>query len=86
MAFMERGLNQYLRTSSFPFKVHFGQRNLHLCICIAFSRQEDENVVRTGFNFKCITKYVKFLYKGHDVFDIFSPLLTECTEFLWDIN
>ena len=29
---------------------------------------------------------VKFLYQGHDVFDSFVPLLTECTELLWDIN
>ena len=29
---------------------------------------------------------VEFLYQGHDVFDIFVSLLTECTEFLWDIN
>ena len=73
-----RVLNQYLRMSSFPLKVNFGERNLHLCICIAFSRHKDENVVRICFNFKCITRYtVKFLYKGHDVFDIFVPLPME---------
>ena len=73
------GLNQHLLMSSFPLIVHFGQRNLHLCTCIAFS-QKDKIAVRTRFNFKCITKYtVKFLYQGHDVFVI---LLTECTEFL----
>ena len=82
-----RDLNQHYHMSSFPLKVHFGQRNLHLCICIVFSQQKDKIAVRTCFNFKCITEYtVKFLYKGHDVFDIFIPLLMECTEFLWNIN
>ena len=81
-----RGLNQHLHMGCFPLNVHFGQRNSHLCICIAFSRQKDKNVVRTCFNFKCIEPTVKFLYKGHDVFDIFVPLPTENTEFLWEIN
>ena len=84
MAFTEtkKGLNQHLRMSSFPLKVHFGQRNFHLCIFIAFSRQKDKNAVRMCFNFKCITEYtVKILYKGHDVLDIFVLLLTECTDF-----
>ena len=36
---------------------------------------EDKNAVRTCFNFKCTAEYtVKFLYQGHDVFDICVPL------------
>ena len=41
-------------------------------------------MLQVCFNFKCITENtVKFQYQGHDVFDIFDPLLTECTEFLY---
>ena len=58
-----RGLNQHLHMNSFPSKVHYGQRNLHLCICIAFSRQKDKNTARTCFNFKCVAvRYMIHFY------------------------
>ena len=39
------------------------------------------------FQLKCKTEYtVKFLYQGHDVFDMFVPRQNECTEYLWNIN
>ena len=39
-----------------------------------------------NFQYILICVMVKFLYQGRNVFDIFVPLLTEITEFLWDIN
>ena len=69
--------------SSFPLKCILDKETYIFAFVLHSVDSRIKNAVRICFNFKCILEYtVKFLYQEHDVFDIFVPLLTECTGFL----